>query len=670
MDPENGIHAAHTANGAHEAHAALEMQAPHGDAAAHDLEKGHSRKLKDATLSLSAQTVRVSLEWRQLNYSIVVKKGKGKAEEGKVTKRILKNLSGTVRAGTFVAIMGPTGSGKTSLLNALAGRLQRVGTLDGEILVNGKPRENTFKRITAYVMQDDVLYSSLTVQETLTTAALLRLPSKMSPQKKMERVDSIVSELGLGKARNTIIGNAFRRGVSGGERKRANIAVEMLSNPSMIFLDEPTSGLDSFQALNVMSSLGALADKGRTIISTIHQPRSSIYALFEDLLLLSEGEMIYFGPASQAVAYFDSKGLTCPQHFNPADFFMDKISLDSRDPEREKESTGRVKMLQAEWQKNLPEVTPAGADVTKGDLSKGLEDSSLGKYASSWILQFRVLLWRAFIQTSRDRLPLMIALVQSIVMSCIVGALFSTVGNDQKALQNRTGVIFFTTIFVAFNGVFQMITTFPVERAVIARERAANAYRVSAFYPAKVIAEWPLRVIATIIFVTVVYWIVGFQHDAGKFFRYLLIGIWEFTAMNGVGLLVSAIAPTPPVALALGPLVTVICMLFGGFYINLNSIPVALRWISNLSPIKWAFIGFSINELEGRSFSGCANVTESTCYSTGDKYLRYLSIEDYTVWESIGYQTIVMIGAHFLAYITLRYNRVRYQPLTAIKKKQ
>ncbi|CAI7737409.1 unnamed protein product [Closterium sp. NIES-54] len=199
----------------------------------------------------------VSLAFKNVTYTVTL--GRGKA---KTNKLILDNLTGYVKAGSFLAIMGPSGSGKTSLLNVLAGRVMKAGaptSLAGQVLVNGRPRDESFRRISAYVMQDDLMFSTLTVWETLQTAAMLRLPSSTPKAQRLQLAESIIAELGLSKARNTPIGNEMIRGVSGGERKRTNIAVEMLSNPSLVFLDEPTSGLHSFQAPHVISARSDLS---------------------------------------------------------------------------------------------------------------------------------------------------------------------------------------------------------------------------------------------------------------------------------------------------------------------------------------------------------------------------------------------------------------------------
>lgn len=236
-------------------------------------------------------------------------------------KTILKGVTGIVRPGEMLAMLGPSGSGKTTLLTALGGRLN--GRLNGTITYNGLPFSNVMKRNTGFVTQDDVLYPHLTVTETLVFTALLRLPNSLTKGEKMAHAEALISQLGLNMCKNSIIGGPFLRGVSGGERKRVSIGQEMLINPSLLFLDEPTSGLDSTTAQRIVSTLWELANGGRTIVMTIHQPSSRLFYMFHKVLLLSEGNPLYFGKGEEVMAYFASIGFAPPFAMNPSDFLLD-----------------------------------------------------------------------------------------------------------------------------------------------------------------------------------------------------------------------------------------------------------------------------------------------------------------------------------------------------------
>lgn len=236
-------------------------------------------------------------------------------------KTILNGLSGVVFPGEILAMLGPSGSGKTTLLTALGGRLS--GKLSGKITYNGQPFSGATKRRTGFVAQDDVLYPHLTVAETLLFTALLRLPSSLTADEKAEAVERVISELGLTRCRNSMIGGPLFRGISGGEKKRVSIGQEMLINPSLLLLDEPTSGLDSTTAMKIITTVKRLAAGGRTIVTTIHQPSSRLYHMFDKVVLLSEGSPIYYGSASNAMDYFSSIGFSTSITINPADLLLD-----------------------------------------------------------------------------------------------------------------------------------------------------------------------------------------------------------------------------------------------------------------------------------------------------------------------------------------------------------
>ncbi|ESQ28009.1 hypothetical protein EUTSA_v10018591mg [Eutrema salsugineum] len=238
-------------------------------------------------------------------------------------RTILSGVTGMVSPGEFMAVLGPSGSGKSTLLNAVAGRLHGSG-LTGKILANdSKPTKQTLKR-TGFVAQDDLLYPHLTVRETLVFVALLRLPRNLTRDDKIKAAESVISELGLAKCENTVVGNTFIRGISGGERKRVSIAHELLINPSLLVLDEPTSGLDATAALRLVQTLAGMAHvKGKTVVTSIHQPSSRVFQMFDTVLLLSEGRCLFFGKGRDAMAYFDSVGFSPAFPMNPADFLLD-----------------------------------------------------------------------------------------------------------------------------------------------------------------------------------------------------------------------------------------------------------------------------------------------------------------------------------------------------------
>ena len=241
-------------------------------------------------------------------------------------KQILSGIQGIALPGQLMAIMGASGAGKTSFLDILA-RKNKRGVIDGQFYVNGeKVVDSEYRSVVGFVDQDDTMLPTLTVHETIMTSALLRLPRDMGRSAKEQKVEEVEKQLGIYHIKDQLIGSeeGKGRGISGGEKRRVGIACELVTSPSILFLDEPTSGLDAFNAFNVVECLVTLArNYNRTVIFTIHQPRSNIVALFDRLLLLAKGRVVYSGPFSGCQQYFDKIGYSCPPGFNIADYLVD-----------------------------------------------------------------------------------------------------------------------------------------------------------------------------------------------------------------------------------------------------------------------------------------------------------------------------------------------------------
>ena len=267
----------------------------------------------DDTMRLMMDHKPMALQFEDLHYTI-----KG--------KEILKGISGIASPGQITAIMGASGAGKSTFLDILA-RKNKRGTTTGSMYLSGeKILDHEYKSVIGYVDQEDTLLPTLTVEETIMTSALLRLPGDMGRPLKERRVREVMQQLGIYHIRDQLIGSeeGQGRGVSGGEKRRVGIACELVTSPSILFLDEPTSGLDAFNAFNVVECLVTLAKTyNRTIIFTIHQPRSNIVALFDQLILLARGQTVYSGPFAACQSYFEQIGYHCPPGFNIADYLVD-----------------------------------------------------------------------------------------------------------------------------------------------------------------------------------------------------------------------------------------------------------------------------------------------------------------------------------------------------------
>jgi len=240
---------------------------------------------------------------------------------------ILEGVTGEFQPKRVAAIMGPSGAGKTTFMNALCGRAY-YGTVSGEIRLNGRPASIAeFKPLRGFVPQDDIVHAHLTVREQIFYSAKLRNPEGTAPEVLDSIVEDVLNVMQLLDVQHSLVGNVETRGISGGQRKRVNIGLELAARPTILMLDEPTSGLDATTALDIVRSLQKLTEIGMTVVMVVHQPRYSLFTLFHEVLLLGlGGQTVYLGPSTGALPYFKSLGFPIPQHENPADWFMDVIS--------------------------------------------------------------------------------------------------------------------------------------------------------------------------------------------------------------------------------------------------------------------------------------------------------------------------------------------------------
>lgn len=386
----------------------------------------------------------VEITFKKLSYFIQVPDKEQQESQPKLTrifgrtpiirKQILNDVTGMLQSGKLTAIMGPSGAGKTSLLQVLSGEA-KTGAVSGRLEINGHPATPAdIKRASAFVFQDDVILSTMTVREALTMAAILRLPGSLSDAERKARVDQVISVLKLEKASNVIVGDAQTRGVSGGERKRVAIGMELISDPRILFLDEPTSGLDSFTASKVVEILKQLAETGRTVVATIHQPSAETFFMFDNLLLLSEGSVMYHGPVHGVLDHFKLLGHQVPLMTNPIDWiFMNVLSVftDTPYPPGFPKPDGgpelepaqqRIRRLLAMWPGSPPQIA-LQAKLLDPTTNTQLPSRQL-KSTRSLLVQLGYLLGRTARNASRNSLVLKTKFIQSVVFGLIMGLTF------------------------------------------------------------------------------------------------------------------------------------------------------------------------------------------------------------------------------------------------------
>ena len=449
----------------------------------------------------------VTLKWHDINFRIYDDSRRLTLTERKLSavpeekqKFLLKGISGVAKPGEIVAIMGSSGAGKTTLLNALAGRI-RIGpndSLTGTVGVNGKARDDRWRRTAGYVEQFDLMYGGLTVQETIQFAADFKLPSTLSHGEKRAIVDRIIDLLGLTKCLHSRIGTETKRGISGGEKKRVAIAVELVTFPGLLFLDEPTTGLDSTTALSLIEMLRNVAQKtAMSIVLTIHQPRASILSLFTRIMFMAQGRLIFDGTLQACLDHFEREfGLVCPDRENPADFIMDMLTAKPGD----EESIQRVAALQSKWAEmesrngrvadeqtsnEQTENVPSNALVGDDDavvIPISNSDSSNNNHKLDWpnnrLVEFGLLLKRNFILSSRDHLTILANLGQTIFLCLLLSFVFFQLNDAFEGVQGRLGLLFLICINVVFTTVVPLLPVFAMDRAILMRERASAMYRV------------------------------------------------------------------------------------------------------------------------------------------------------------------------------------------------
>ncbi|KAI8905043.1 P-loop containing nucleoside triphosphate hydrolase protein [Gorgonomyces haynaldii] len=576
------------------------------------------------------------ITWNQVNLTIPVGRGKNKIE-----KKVLVDVTGQVKAGQVVAIMGGSGAGKSTLLNTLAGRIG-PGTLEGDILVDGQPRNPAMWKIQcAYVEQDDIMFSNLTVFETIRYSAFLRLPGSMSKKEKLDRVERVIASLGLNGCRNTPIGDANVRGVSGGERKRVAIGVELVTNPQILFLDEPTSGLDAFNALNIITTIKELAVKeNKIVLMTIHQPRTDIINLFDNIVLLAQGQCFWAGSNNDALKHFDALGYPIPENTNPSDFYLDIGTVDQRTPELKEASQKRITSFVEAYNK----IKPQGR--------KGFEaDTSFAKsiWPASWFQEFSVLLDRNFVDLKRDKATVIGTLAQSVFITILMGFIFWRLGLDVAGVQSRTGVLFFLVVNLSFSVVMPIVNVFPLQREIFKRERAAGSYRASSAYLAKVVSSLPMPVIGGLILAIPIYWMVGLQNDVGKYFTFIAILTVQSLASATLGLAIGASVPNVTLGQILGPLIVVLFLIFGGLFVNLDKVPAALRWIQWISFISYSNKALNQNEFDANLIFDCPR--DGACYRDGSQVISALALGSPTLWHCVLLNAALIVGFIIIGFI-------------------
>ncbi|XP_023527492.1 ABC transporter G family member 22-like isoform X2 [Cucurbita pepo subsp. pepo] len=593
-------------------------------------------------------TMPIQLKFTDVTYKVIIK-----GLRTNVEKEILNGITGLVNPGEVLALMGPSGSGKTTLLNLLGGRLIR-STVGGSIMYNDQPYNKFLKSRVGFVMQEDVLFPHLTVKETLRYAALLRLPKTLTKEQKEKRAVDVIYELGLERCQDTMIGGSFVRGVSGGERRRVSIGNEILINPSLLFLDEPTSGLDSTTALKIVQILHEIAEAGKTVVTTIHQPSSRLFHKFDKLILLGKGSLIYYGKAAEAINYFSSIGCSPLIAMNPAEFLLDLANGNLNDVSVPSELEDKVQIENSEadstQDKPLPvlvqeylveayETRIAETEKRKMLVPLPLDEELKSKvtyskrqWGASWWEQYSIL-FRRGIKERRHEYFSWLRITQVLATAIILGLLWwHSDSSTPKGLQDQAGLLFFIAVFWGFFPVFTAIFTFPQERAMLSKERAADMYRLSAYFLARTTSDLPLDLLLPILFLLVVYFMAGLRLSAAPFFLTMVTVFLSIVAAQGLGLAIGASLMDVKKATTFASVTVMTFMLAGGFFVQ--QVPVFVSWIRFLSfnyhtyklllKVQYNNIIPAVNGM--RMDNGVVEITALVAMVFGYRLLAYISL--------------------------------------------
>ena len=453
---------------------------------------------------------------------------------------------------------------------------------------------------------------------------------------------------------------------SNGEKKRLSIGCELIHSPLLVFVDEPTTGLDSFQAEKVMETLKQLVDDGHTVICSIHQPRSSVFAMFDDLMLLSGGNVVYSGPASQAISHFSSLGLHCPEHYNPAEYLADQISLDTSSAEAREKSQQRINRLIAEW--NEKKSNDAHEASQPPSASNGVSNGSVAPRDSvtqaGWFRQFQLLFRRSWRQAIRDKATNLSRALVNFNSAIVFGFIYFRLKLTSATVQDRLGLLQVTAVNAAMASMIKTTSVFPSEKTIVSRERAKKSYGVLPYFLGKLIAELPVTSLFPVLFSSVLYPMTGLNADPRRIARFFGVVVLESFAASAFGLTVGSLAPTTEAASAMGPAMMLIFIVFGGLYVNAENVSPLLKWIPKASLIQWSFQGLCVNEFKGVKFTDDPGKHKRRgAMENGNEVLQWLSYDNVPLSQAVLANARIMLFHYWLTYNILKARKPRFEKL-------
>ncbi|NXO02130.1 ABCG8 protein, partial [Rhinopomastus cyanomelas] len=582
---------------------------------------------------------------------------------------IIQNLNLKVRSGQMLAIIGSTAGGKTSLLDVITCRDYGGKIKSGQITINNQASTpHLVRKCIAHVRQDDRLLPHLTVRETLLFVAKLRLPKFFSDSQRKKRVEDVIAELRLRHCANTKVGNKYLRGISGGERRRVSIGVQLLWNPGILILDEPTSGLDSFTAHNLVITLSRLARGNRLVLLSLHQPRSDIFQLFDLVLLMTSGVTVYSGTAGDMVQYFTEIGYPCPKYSNPADFYVDLTSINKQTTEMEMESQKRANTLAKLFLEKVKGFDDFLWKVTGGENAAAISSQQRSHLNSEEAInmphhssdqlpgvlkQFTILLSRQVSNDFRDLSTLLIHGFEALLMSLLMGCLYYGHENTGLSIRDTTALLYMIGALIPFTIILDVIAKCHSERAMLYHDLEDGMYSVTPYFFAKILGELPEHCTFVIIYGVPIYWLANLIPEPESFLlNFLSIWLTVYSA-RAMALWVAAMLPTLQISAFFGNVLFTSFYMSGGFVIRLENLWTVPFWISKISFIRWNFEGMM--QIQFNDLTYKMTVGNMTYHIPGKLVTHSLDLDSHPLYVSYLVLIVIICSFLLLYYLSLRF---------------
>ena len=545
--------------------------------------EGGSIPVSNSNVSLSSleggrTQANVDIAFSGVNFTVNIKD----ASTGEASKKsILENCWGHIKGGQTCAILGPSGAGKSSLLNVLAGRSTAVDGIDisHNVTIGGKQIDPVkFRSNIAYVMQEDSLMATATPKEALEFSANLRCPRGTTAEEIDKMVDDLLDLLGLKDCADVMIGNAMIKGLSGGQKKRVSVGVELITKPSLLFLDEPTSGLDSYNAYKLIQLLKETAKLNTAVLCTIHQPSSEVFFLFDQVIFMKSGRIFYQGSTQGLHDRFNKLDLPCPANYNPADHVM---SLSQQ-------LTNEECTIKGVWMNNFDGANNGEFTVSCARADEDVADFQAPEAAGA-LTQLYWLFLREMRNITRDVGALIGRFGITIFLNLLFGCIWLGAGNEDDSVQVNMnahfGAITMVTISAMFGSAQPVMIMFPFERPMFMREYSTGTYNSWTYFLTKTLLDTPLTLMQTLVMWGLIYPMVELQGN----FLWIILASWGLgCASASCGMALGCAVTDVKDVTELAPLLFVPQLLFAGFFIQTSEIPVFLRWAQYLCGIKYS----------------------------------------------------------------------------------